>query len=187
MKPFVVVAALFSLLLARFSSVEGAALLYHLVVYADNAPANALDRVSANATVLLNKFLSNEAGYQSLTPGQYMPSGVRQLTEGDASSDVDGTTPGGLLRGMDRDLQAGSQCPASCRNSGSQYCRLLGCAYCGNSCSRRLQAAVSRYGARQVEDEMNDAIAPYCGNQADCSLIFKILRVRSDGSTTPIV
>lgn len=191
MKPFFVVAGLLSLLVSSWS-VEGTGFLYQLVVYADNAPADALDRVSANATLLLSKFLSHEPGYQSLSPGQYMPSRVRHLEGGrsdtiDAEGGGDIATSGGTLRGMDRNLQAGSQCPPSCARSGSTYCRNIGCAYCGSSCSRRLQAAVSKYGAREVEDSMNDDLVPYCNNQTDCSLIFKILRVRSDGSTTPIV
>jgi hypothetical protein len=81
-------------------------------------------------------------------------------------------------------------CPNQCSNSGSNTCRLLGCAYCG-VCRRFLQqAAAAAYSStinkhRKIESDLTaDLTAAYCNNQAGCSLKAIIKRVNADGTMT---
>lgn len=190
MKFLLTVVALISFVMPH---VVRAGVMYEVVVYFDNAPDDAAGKVTADSLILLNKFVSKQPGYKAVGPGQAVNYRSRELIKGNSNhvesegaeeeEDFEGT----MLRGFDRVLQAGSQCPAGCANSGGSYCRNIGCAYCGNSCSRRLQSAVSNKGAKEVEASINDDLVQYCENKVGCSITCKILKVKQDGTATPIV
>lgn len=174
-----------SLLLFGASSVAkvNAAALYQLVVYWDEAPDDVLEKIDADSTRLLGRLLTAAPGFQALGAGQTVPGSRRGLELNDGEEILQASS---LRGGMDRDLQAGSQCPAACAHSGSAYCRNIGCAYCGSSCSRRLESEILASGARSVEASINTVLDKYCEGKAGCAIRCEILQVLDDGSTSPL-
>jgi hypothetical protein len=139
----------------------------------------ALNHVSDGASAALMKTLleAEPDTFQSLRPGEELPPanrrGLRLLEP--SSFAVDG-----------RALQIHT-CPPQCAHSGSTYCRSLGCAFCGMSCSRRLRELLADGGAAVVEATMNKALAPYCASTPKCEIGAKILVVHADGTTSELV
>ena len=170
---------------------------YQLIVYGDNVPESVVDKVAANGLSLLSKVLSNLPGYQALGPGQYehcpnnreLQSEVRDkiLPELEIES---GPKKDEELH--HRDLQAGSQCPASCRYKSSSTCRNIGCcATCGRR-RRRLRRSLAATPlltcsqAKLLEGTMDTTLALSCLGRIGCSLKSKILSVELDGSVAPV-
>jgi hypothetical protein len=141
-----------------------------LLVNATNAPAGALDRAVADASIYMAKMTSLEgSSYSSVEAGETVPNSVR------------------MLRG-DGDERKLFDCPNQCSNSGSNTCRLLGCAYCG-VCRRFLLTEEGRQlwtnKHRSIESDLtSDLTEAYCNNQAGCSLKAIIKRVNADGTMT---
>ena len=175
--------------LLTFTMLPGvlAGVMYEVAVYFDNAPKDAAEKVNADSLALLNKFVSKQPGYKAVGPGQTVNYRSRGLIEGDGKEETEEADEEAMLRGFERVLQMGSQCPSGCASSGGTFCRLLGCAYCGNSCSRRLQSAVSNKGAKEIEASINGDLVKYCGDEAGCSITCKILKIKEDGTATPVV
>jgi hypothetical protein len=152
--------------------------LLQVVIYSNDE--GALNHVSDGASAaLLNTLLDAEPDtFQSLRPGEDLPPANRRglrLSSAPQSSLVDG-----------RVLQIHT-CPPQCAHSGSTYCRSLGCAFCGMSCSRRLRELLADGGAAAVEATMNEALAPYCASDPKCEIGAKILVVNADGTTSGLV
>jgi hypothetical protein len=134
--------------------------LYQLVLHSNSEAA--LDAAAVDSSAILQDWIDDEPASKSLVavaPGETVPAG--------------GT--------RDRNLQINT-CPNRCSNSGSTYCRSLGCAFCGTSCARRrnllrnLDSAGRSLGA--VEAKLNAALAPYCpGAEPGCELYVKIVKV----------
>jgi hypothetical protein len=86
-----------------------------------------------------------------------------------------------------RDLQM-SSCPSKCKNSGSTYCRSLGCAYC-TSCRRNLRSLVSTSTtniATAIKTELDADLASYCNGVTGCKLWTKVYEVNPDGTLTEV-
>jgi hypothetical protein len=145
-----------------------------LLVNATNAPAGALDKAVADASIYMAKMTTQEgSSYSTVSAGQTVPNSVRMLRAEGADHD------------NERKL---FDCPNQCSNSGSNTCRLLGCAYCG--VCRRLQQAAAFSSTtinkhRKIESDLTaDLTAAYCENKPGCSLKAIIKRVNADGSMT---
>jgi hypothetical protein len=171
-------------LLAGDRSRLASADLLTLIVTATNAPAGALDQAQQDAATLLQKFGAMEgSSYTVIAPGQTVPSATRML-RGDVQVDAD------VQDRSDRDADEIDQlqksrklidCPNACSNSGSNTCRLLGCAYCGRC--RRLQQQLSKNKQRKIESLLSsDLTAGYCQGTLDCSFRATINRVNADGT-----
>jgi hypothetical protein len=164
-----------SLLLALVAGLQlASADLLTLLVNATNAPAGALDKAVADASIYMAKMTSLEgSSYSSVEAGETVPNSVRMLRNGEGDHD------------NGRKL---FDCPNQCSNSGSYTCRLLGCAYCG-VCRRVLLTEEDRQlwinKHRSIEADLTaDLTAAYCNNQPGCTLKAIIKRVNADGSMT---
>jgi hypothetical protein len=163
-----------------------------LTVTATNAPDGALDKAQADAATFLQKFgVMEGSSYTVIAPGQTVPNVVRML-RGGGDGDVGATGEGedGSEEEEIDPLQGSSHrklidCPNSCSNSGSNSCRLLGCAYCGRC--RRLQQ-LSKNKQRKIESLLtSDLTAAYCQAKLDCSIKAVINRVNADGTMSQAV
>jgi hypothetical protein len=135
--------------------------LYQLVLHSNSETA--LDAAAADSSAILQDWIDDEPASESLVavaPGETVPAGGTRA----------------------RNLQINT-CPNRCWNSGSTYCRSLGCAFCGTSCARRrnllrhLDSAAGR-SLIAVEAKLNAALAPYCpGAEPICELYVKIVKV----------
>jgi hypothetical protein len=152
--------------------------LLQVVIYSNDE--DVLNHVSdGTSAALLNTLLDAEPDtFQSLRPGEDLPPANR--LRGLRLS----ATPSSSFAGDGRALQIHT-CPPQCAHSGSTYCRSLGCAFCGQSCSRRLLADGG--AAAAVEATMNEALAPYCASDPKCEIGAKILVVNEDGTTRELV
>jgi hypothetical protein len=153
--------------------------LLQVVIYSNDE--GVLNHVSdGTSAALLNTLLEAEPDtFQSLRPGEDLPPANR--LRGLRLS----APPSSLVEG--RALQIHT-CPPQCAHSGSTYCRSLGCAFCGQSCSRRLRELLAEGGAAAaVEETMNEALAPYCASDPKCEIGAKILVVNADGTTRELV
>jgi hypothetical protein len=153
----------------------------------------------------LISFARGDVTYVSIIYGNYVPGAVRK--EIAQSSDtllatLNATTPASfdvvsageplardreLFPATDRKLPFGG-CPSSCSNSGSTWCRINGCAYCGASCDRRnlrgLQGGA--LDAVEVELALTEEVSTYCdGASASCELWVRLFILNDDGSLTP--
>jgi hypothetical protein len=143
-----------------------------LQVNATNAPAGALDKAQLDADIYLAKMTSLEGpSYTTVEAGMSVSDNSIRMLRGE-----NGAAERRLI-----------DCPNSCSNSGSDRCRLLGCAYCG-AC-RRLLSEESREllmnKQRSIEATLtSDLTAAYCANKEGCSIKAIIKRVNSDGSMT---
>ena len=142
---------------------------YQIVVYIRNPPDGALDAIDADAPNLLDKFANAAPGYETCRPG-------------DKFQNHNGYN---FLRG--RELQVGGQCPASCAKSNSAYCRNIGCAKCGSSCSgtRELWGSLASNRKTKIKRDMNKELLQYCKGFVNCTVTSEILYVKPDGSTVP--
>jgi hypothetical protein len=148
-----------------------------LLVNATNAPAGALDKAAADASIYMAKMTTQEgSSYSTVSAGQAVPNSVRML-RADGGGDHDN----------ERKL---IDCPNQCSNSGSNTCRLLGCAYCG-VCRRFLQQAAAFSSTttlnkhRKIESDLTaELTAAYCENKPGCTLKAIIKRVNADGTMT---
>jgi hypothetical protein len=162
-----------------------------LAVTATNAPDGALDKAQADAATFLQKFgVMEGSSYTVIAPGQTVPNAVRMLRGGDGDvGDTSEGEEGGEEEEIDP-LQGSSHrklidCPNSCSNSGSNSCRLLGCAYCGRC--RRLQQ-LSKNKHRKIESVLTgDLTAAYCQAKLDCTITAVINRVNADGTMSQAV
>jgi hypothetical protein len=78
-------------------------------------------------------------------------------------------------------------CPNSCSNSGSNYCRVLGCANCGNCGGRRTLRGLqdATFDAVEVELALTEELSTLCDNAtAACELWTVVYIVNADGSLT---
>jgi hypothetical protein len=136
--------------------------LYQLVLHSNSEAA--LDEAFADSSAILQDWIDDEPASESLVvvaPGETV------------------TVEGGGAR--ERSLQINT-CPNRCSNSGSTYCRSLGCAFCGTSCARRRNLLRPLDSAGRsliaVEAKLTAALAPYCpGAEPGCELFVKIVKV----------
>jgi hypothetical protein len=171
----------FSALVAPFSlllgvvinpfSVHAEEVLLQLVVYSNSEEtlSRVLEDSPSVEQELLRAFLASDsmANFQAIEPGEVLPG----------------------ANGAHRVLPF-NNCPAFCANSGSTYCRALGCAFCGGSCARRLlrnAVTSSAYGAAAIEASLNEELARYCTSYTECTLWAKIMLVNPDGTTIELV
>jgi hypothetical protein len=151
------------------SSVQ--AVMLQLVAYS-NVKA-VVDEVTNDSLMVMSTFLQEESvQFEAVGPGQTPPDAYRNLR--------------GAAEHGGRDLQFGT-CPSRCTNSGSTYCRSIGCAFCGASCDRRLREALEAYGAAAVEADLNAEVSSYCGTRSNCNVYIKIFQVNDDGTTSELV
>jgi hypothetical protein len=180
-----VVLMLMVLLLAGDRARLVSADLLTLIVTATNAPQGALDQAQQDAAAFLQKFGAMEgSSYTVIAPGQTVPSAARML-RGDVLGDADVQGQSDREEDDASPLQKNRKlidCPNACSNSGSNTCRLLGCAYCGR-CRRRLQQQLSKNKQRKIESLLSsDLTAGYCQGKLDCSFKAAINRVNADGT-----
>ena len=172
--------------------------LYNFVVYANNTPAGALDAIEDDADAILATFFEVKPAYEPLKAGEsistystntYSSTTTNNNSNRDLAEGEDKTA----LRGAQRELQAGSQCPASCKWSNSQYCRNINCAMWGNGRRLRKDAdrdltesgtALSYTEKVYIESNINKDLSSYCNGAPNCKIWLKILKVNADGSTT---
>jgi hypothetical protein len=156
---------------------------------------------------LLSSFARGQVTYVTVLYGNNVPGPVRQevvASTGDLLSTLNETTPeeydvvpagAPLATRKDRGLSslAGSReldigCPNGCSNSGSNYCRLLGCAYCGTCGGRFLLRGLQSSGefdAAEVQSTMTDEVSSLCdGASASCELWTVVYVLNADGSLT---
>jgi hypothetical protein len=151
--------------LATLGVVVRADILLQLVVYSsDDAPIQ--DAVDTTAPALMDTLISVVPdGFVPVDPGGEIPTRRRGL----------------------RNLQV-SFCPPTCAHKTSAKCRALGCAFCGQSCERRLRRLLDGGELAAVQADMNDALAPFCdGGAASCDIGAQILYVDEYGNTTELV
>jgi hypothetical protein len=171
--------------------------MYTCMIYGNGVPNNIKNKIDVDSDALLQKLKDFEGSdYTVLAPGQSSARDrdVRDLSAeavdetaaapaGSASEPLQHTgaaaDEGGPSAPTSRNLI--SFCPNSCSNSGSTYCRSLGCAYCG-TCRRFLRTLAT---ATSVENAMNRLLAPYCQGVAGCTLWSKVFVVNADGSLSP--
>jgi hypothetical protein len=158
-----------SLLVSSLFSLVTGQVTYVTVLYGNNVPAPVRQEVVASTPELLGTL--NET-----TPEQYdvVPAGAPLATRGrDLSS-------------AGRELDIG--CPNGCTNSGSNYCRLLGCAFCGTCGGRFLLRGLQGDGAfdaAEVQSTMTDEVSSLCdGASASCELWTVVYVLNADGSLT---
>jgi hypothetical protein len=176
--------------------------MYTCMIYGNGVPSNIKNKIDVDSDALLQKLKDYEgSAYTVLAPGQSSARArdVRDLAwetvEGEAAAPAPppvesvsepmqytaaaATDGDGPSAPTSRNLVG--FCPNSCSNSGSTYCRSLGCAYCG-TCRRFLRTLAT---ATSVENAMNRLLAPYCQGVAGCTLWSKVLVVNGDGSLSP--
>jgi hypothetical protein len=159
------------LLVLFFAMSSAQAVMLQLVAYS-NVKA-VVEQVSRDSLMVMSTFLQEESvQFEAVGPGQTAPDAYRHLR---GAAEHDG-----------RSLQVNT-CPSKCQNSGSTYCRILGCAYCGTSCDRRLREALEASGAASLESDLNAEVSSYCGTRLNCSVHVKILQVNDDGTTSELV
>jgi predicted metal-binding protein len=100
-----------------------------------------------------------------------------------------------LARGRDLSLASrelpDTGCPNQCSNSGSTYCRIIGCAYCGGCGGRSLLRGLQSGGgagafdAAEVEVALTEEVSPLC-TSATCELWTVVYLVNADGSLTEV-
>lgn len=164
--------------LVSFADIADAQDLLQLVVLGTGQGSDvALAEAAKEQAVLLERFLSAQgSSYELVTPGAPLP----------ADRNLRLTSPEDEHRELP-DLG----CPNSCSNSGSNRCRVLGCAYCGTCGGRRerqwLRSLQKRTAAQQrtIEADLEAYLAHYCEGNNGCTLHVKILRTKSDGTTSP--
>ena len=162
-------ASILLVLLFAMSSVQ--AVMLQIVAYSN--VKSVVEQVSKDSLMVMGTFLQEESvEFEAVGPGQTAPDSYRHL-RGEAEHDG-------------RNLQVNT-CPSRCANSGSTYCRSLGCAYCGQDCARRLREAIEANGAAAIESDLNAEVSSYCGTRSNCSVYVKILQVNDDGTTSDLV
>lgn len=177
-----IVGMLFSLCL----TVQGV-LYFQLVIMGNNTPAGAFDKIGVKSLFFMDLWMKNITGYAAIGPGQIEGCVARRLHESNGTAVSDTQLRGALNRKL-----AGSQCPASCASSTSQYCKNIGC--CGK-CSRR-QLSFYDYNnynydfkcaqAQFVEWSINFYLSSFCNYQPGCSIKAKIMKFDSNGVASPL-
>jgi hypothetical protein len=162
-------------------SLVSADTVYYTVVYGNNVPNTVKTRLAGDEPALLTVM-------DSATPDVMSVYSTGQSFSEQPYSTTGGTTADNSVRKLfptTRDLQM-STCPSSCKNSGSTYCRSLGCAYC-TRCRRNLRSlAVSSTATTQIassiKSELDSDLASYCTGASGCQLWTKVYEVNADGS-----
>jgi hypothetical protein len=156
---------------------------------------------------LVSSFLSSlvrgEVTYVTILYGNGVPAAVQQevaastpelLTTLNATTPVAyDVVPAGapLARGRDLSSSTSSRelpdtgCPNQCSNSGSTYCRIIGCAYCGGCGGRYLLRGLQAFDAAEVEVALTEEVSPLC-TSATCELWTVVYVVNADGSLTEV-
>jgi hypothetical protein len=159
-----------SLLASSFFSLVTGQVTYVTVLYGNNVPAPVRQEVVASTPELLSTL-------NATTPDGYnvVPEGAPLATRGRDLSSLAGS----------RELDIG--CPNGCTNSGSNYCRLLGCAFCGTCGGRFLLRGLQggEFDAADVQSTMTDEVSSLCdGASASCELWTVVYVLNADGSLT---
>ena len=167
--------------------------LYALEVTAVNPPPRAWDKIQARSLYLLSILVNADSSLSALGPGESIPYADDDDNYDDSDPPSNATEAG--LPGA-RGLQGGSQCPPGCWNSNAQYCRNLGCAYCGSSCrnNRQLQdegpttahngGILSEMDILAIEARIDNDLKRFCRLRANCAITSNVVWVNSDGSTS---
>lgn len=149
-------------------------------VYAPGETVNATGAVRRRAT-------------RALPPPAAQPEGAN--ANGAASAIVDTAIADTDAAGAGRALQV-KTCPSACSKSGGNYCRSMGCAYCGRCRRRRLLRTLTVRGSRSrslrgdlsladaVELALGRVLSLYCLGVPGCKLRAEILTVSEDGTLT---
>ena len=172
----------FALYLLTVTPMVEGRIYYQLVIYAKNPPNGALDKITSNSTFFAEQLLPLLPEFKLLAPGQYES---RRELQGEVEEE---SAPS--LRGVEtesRDLAvAGSQCPSSCSEKYSTYCRNCGC-YSSSRRRRLLVGTVlSCADALLKETLINVQLLPYCGLKLFCSITAKVMTVSLDGTIAPV-
>jgi hypothetical protein len=178
--------AVLALLFALSTKYASAVTFQFVAEFNENCTAATIDQVAASNDVILAPFFQSPegAGYVFVEPGG--------VAEDNTTATTDDVLGSGSVR--HRELL---DCPSKCSNSNSLTCRLLGCAKCGDDCSRRLWQAVSspqhyRYWSKSrasgVTSKINPTFNKYLGRggsrDKSCKARLSIYQINADGSTT---
>jgi hypothetical protein len=175
----------FLLFLLKITCVQ-ASMLYVCMIYGTGVTSRVQKLIEANADSLLRKLKLAEPSYYDIyAPGEIVNTTGTRFRELESTeerveaADVTGVVP------TSRDLQVNS-CPNKCSTSGGNYCRSMGCAYCGRCRRRRrrnLRGDLSLTST--IEFTLNIALSLFCIGVPGCKLWTDILIVNADGTLTP--
>jgi hypothetical protein len=127
-----------------------------------NVPEGSLDDIEAHVDEILKPLFDFSLCFESLSPGEVVSTRRRFLRREQNERKLP------LIR-----------CPSSCKNSGSSYCRSLGCAYC-TKCRRRrdrylsVVTRLSIQDRKAIEDDIDALLQPYCLGVATCLLKSRV-------------
>jgi hypothetical protein len=147
---------------------------YYTVMYGNNVPTTVQNQLSYDQQSLLSVMDSST------------PTTMSVYSTGDSfTADTSTTTTTTTTTGNNvRKLQI-STCPNSCRNSGSTYCKSLGCAYC-TRCRRNLRSLMSTSTATSIassiKSSMDSDLSSYCSGISGCQLWTKVYEVLPNGT-----
>jgi hypothetical protein len=171
------------LLCLLFLSAASAEKVLYTVVYG-NVTGTVKTQIENSETTLL-------AAMDSATPATMSVYSTGQSFTTETYSTTGGTTTDNSVRKLfptERDLQVNT-CPNSCKNSGSNYCKSLGCAYC-TRCRRNLRSLMSATSttniATSIKSELDSDLASFCSGVSGCKLWTKVYEVNPDGTLTQV-
>lgn len=135
---------------------------YQIVTEEVNVPQNRRSQVDAKMPRVMETLLDKRFGFDVYQPGDDLPCPfARNLLRGSEIGDE-----------HDRDLQAGSQCPAKCYSgSPSIFCR--GC--CGRCGNRRELSKLNENDIAALESKMNKILTPVCANVDGCKVTASLV------------
>jgi hypothetical protein len=144
---------------------------YFTVMYGNNVPTTVQNQLSYDQQSLLSVMDSST------------PTTMSVYSTGDSftsTSTTTTTTTGNSVR----KLQVNT-CPSKCSNSGSTYCKSLGCAYC-TRCRRNMRSlmmtSTATSIASSIKSSMDSNLSSYCSGISGCELWTKVYEVLPNGT-----
>jgi hypothetical protein len=158
-------------------------MLFVCMIYGTGVTSRVQKLIEANADKLLQKLKLAEPSYYDIyAPGEVVNTTATRFRELEATDEKDEVADVPGIVPTSRDLQV-SSCPSRCSSSGGNYCRSMGCAYCGRCRRRRnLRGDLSLSGT--IELTLNIALSLFCIGVPGCKLWTDILIVNDDGTLT---
>jgi hypothetical protein len=143
---------------------------YYTVMYGNNVPTTVQNQLSYDQQSLLSVMDSST------------PTTMSVYSTGDSFTSTS-TTPTTTDNSV-RKLQINT-CPSKCSNSGSTYCKSLGCAYC-TRCRRHLRSLMATSTATSIassiKSSMDSDLSSYCSGISGCQLWTKVYEVLPNGT-----
>jgi hypothetical protein len=148
---------------------------YFTVMYGNNVPTTVQNQLSYDQQSLLSVMDSST------------PTTMSVYSTGDSFTSTSTSTTTTTTTTTDnsvRKLQVNT-CPSKCSNSGSTYCKSLGCAYC-TRCRRNLRSLMSTSTATSIassiKSSMDSDLSSYCSGISGCQLWTKVYEVLPNGT-----